>query len=175
MPCHVSATPWNGSAKVQAEGLRRKEWIGDFTTYSAGGRGASAAGPEIQHEAGPRRRAQGRGAGDAGGIPTRTMRPHRALGCAALRRGMDRWRSRDAPKSRQRARCNRGECREGRRTAHGWRRSREELAAEGNLPIGERGEGKADAPQAMRPVRRPAFTADSQHGKQARQAHKPIP
>ena len=48
-----------------------------YATYSAGGRGASAAGPEIPKEAGPRRRAQRRGAGDAGGIPTRSMRPHR--------------------------------------------------------------------------------------------------
>ena len=48
-----------------------------YATNSAGGRGASAAGPEIPKEAGPRRRAQRRGAGDAGGIPTRSMRPHR--------------------------------------------------------------------------------------------------
>ena len=47
-----------------------------YATYSAGGRGASAAGPEIPKEAGPRRRAQRRGAGDEGGIPTRSMRPH---------------------------------------------------------------------------------------------------
>ena len=48
-----------------------------YATNSAGGRGASAAGPEIPKEAGPRRRAQRRGAGDEGGIPTRSMRPHR--------------------------------------------------------------------------------------------------
>ena len=47
-----------------------------YATYSAGGRGASAAGPEIPKEAGPRRRAQRRGAGDAGGIPPRSMRPY---------------------------------------------------------------------------------------------------
>ena len=48
-----------------------------YATNSAGGRGASAAGPEIPKEAGPRRRARRRGAGDEGGIPTRSMRPHR--------------------------------------------------------------------------------------------------
>ena len=48
-----------------------------YATNSAGGRGASAAGPEIPKEAGPSRRAQRRGAGDAGGIPTRSMHPHR--------------------------------------------------------------------------------------------------
>ena len=131
--------------KVQAGGLRREGTKRIGATNSAGGRGAAAVGPEIQREAGPRRRAQGRGAGGEGGVPTRRMRPHHAHGCAALRRTMDRWRSRDAPMIRQRAHCNRGECRETRRTAHGWRGRREELAAEGNLAIVERGEGKATA------------------------------
>ena len=48
------------------------------------------------------------------------------------------------------ATCNGGKCREARREAWRWRCSREELAPEGNLVIVERGEDKADAPQASR-------------------------
>ena len=61
--------------QAQAEACAVTKGTG-YATYSAGGRGASAAGPEIPKEAGPRRRAQRRGAGDTGGIPTRSMRPH---------------------------------------------------------------------------------------------------
>ena len=74
--CHRCAMLCNGSCKAQAEACAAKRESG-YATNSAGGRGASAAGPEIPKEAGPRRRAQRRGAGDAGGIPTRSMRPHR--------------------------------------------------------------------------------------------------
>ena len=76
MPRHWCATLCNGSHKAQAGACAATREPG-YATNSAGGRGASAAGPEIPKEAGPRRRAQRRGAGDAGGIPTRSMRPHR--------------------------------------------------------------------------------------------------
>ena len=66
---------------------------------------------------------------------------------------------------RQRASCNRGKCRDKRRTARGWRCSREELAAEGNLPIAERGEGKADAPQAAGLNAARHFPQIRKHGK----------
>ena len=72
--CHMCATHWNGPHKAQAEACAAMKETG-YATNSAGGRGASAAGPEIPNEAGPRRRAQRRGAGGEGGIPTRTMRP----------------------------------------------------------------------------------------------------
>ena len=70
---------------------------------------------------------------------------------------------------RQRASCNRGKCRETRRTARGWRCSREELAAEGNLPIAERGEGKADAPQAAGLNAARHFPQIRRHGKRGKE------
>ncbi len=66
---------------------------------------------------------------------------------------------------RRRASCNRGKCRDKRRTARGWRCSREELAAEGNLTIAERGEGKADAPQAAGLNAARHFPQIRRHGK----------
>ena len=57
-------------------GLRRKERIGNVTTNSAGGRGASAAGPEIPREAGSCRRRRGGCRASSEGIPNRAMRPH---------------------------------------------------------------------------------------------------
>ena len=71
---HRRATLLHGPPKAQAEACAALKGAG-YATNSAGGRGASAAGPEIPNEAGPRRRAQRRGAGGEGGIPTRTMRP----------------------------------------------------------------------------------------------------
>ena len=71
---HRRATLLHGPHKAQAEACAAMKGAG-YATNSAGGRGASAAGPEIPNEAGPRRRAQRRGAGGEGGIPTRTMRP----------------------------------------------------------------------------------------------------
>jgi hypothetical protein len=68
-PCSSASVGASGTACTVTKGT-------GYTTYSAGGRGASAAGPEIPKEAGPRRRAQRRGARDEGGIPTRSMRPH---------------------------------------------------------------------------------------------------
>ena len=95
--------------------------------------------------------------------------PASAHGCAALRRERDRWRSGDAPKCRQRASCNRGKCREARRTAREWRCSREELAAEGNLSIAERGEGKADVPQDAGLNAARHFPQIRRHGKRGKE------
>ena len=73
--CAQIAPPIFGIGRRKRSRLRVTKGTG-YATYSAGGRGASAAGPEIPKEAGPRRRAQRRGARDEGGIPTRSMRPH---------------------------------------------------------------------------------------------------
>ena len=70
---------------------------------------------------------------------------------------------------RQRASCNRGKCRDTRRTARGWRCSREELAADGNLTIAERGEGKADAPQAAGLNAARQFPQIRKHGKRGKE------
>ena len=162
--CHRCAIPCNGLCKAQAERLRRKKGIGirdeqrGRARRISRGAGDPERGGTAQTGAEARRRGRGRYS-DPFHAPASTH------GCAALRRERDRWRSRDAPKCRQRASCNRGKCRDTRRTARGWRCSREELAAEGNLTIAERGEGKADAPQAAGLNAARHFPQIRRHGK----------
>ena len=71
------------------------------------------------------------------------------------------------------ATCNGGKCREARREAWRWRCSREELAPEGNLVIVERGEDKADAPQASRPNAARHFTQIRKHSRRNTTQHRP--
>ena len=65
------------------------------------GVGDPERGGTAQTDAEARRRGRGR-------YSDPFQAPASAHGCAALRRERDRWRSRDAPKCRQRASCNRG-------------------------------------------------------------------
>jgi hypothetical protein len=87
--------------------MRRNRETG-YTTYSAGGRGASAKGPGIPARGGIAQTGAEAWRRACGRYPDPSHAAAYAPGCARLRRKRNHWRSGDAPKCRQRARATMG-------------------------------------------------------------------